>query len=1379
MRTIFLTLLFAFLFCNGILAQPAGANYELTKAIPPSPEAASLGKYGNMPVGYYTGAPNISIPLYTVQSRDLTVPISLSYSAGGIKVEEAASSVGLGWALSAGGVITRTVRGLPDDQPSGFIDGNHNVSTTLAGMAVTPITQQTKDLITNIGAGFFDAEPDIYYFNFCGHTGKFIMDEDGNCYTIPLQKIKIQFVKSGFSIESWVITTPDGMQYSFGSPYGSYDAKERCTTHNICTGSPPGIPTTVTTGWYLKSIVNPLQTTSINFNYNQCVYNVSNLHQDVTYQFDHVDGGVTGGAPPPQSYCVNANQFHSVRLTSIDFNNGKVIFTSDTTSRPDGMSMVTKILVKGSGNFRKEYRLSYDYLGDPQTNGRLMLDSVKEVVSDSVTGNILSGPVNSYRFQYNTTQLPDRLSYAQDIWGYYNGHIENTTLIKQEPWRNYYTGQYSILPGSNRQVDQFYAQAGILQKITYPTGGSTSFVYESNRQGNLITDMTPKINMYCGLDDPYFSVISTLGAVQVNTFGEGLYNPNDPYTTFIDGIIWAVGADGSDSVSIGGINNGQNTFFLSPGPYHLVVVNPKHQTTPYSMHLEWQNDDTAYVHNNLAGGLRIKQMIDEDPVTGIQNIKNFKYKKLTGDTSRSSGALVNFPNFSFLKGFENGHTFPVTIGYYVTRNGYSNYPLATSLGSSVGYSDVTVEYGNGSTNGKTEYHFLDPSVMYDVEHPDFPFASSESYDWRRGQLLRQADYKNNNNNFSIVSEKKNEENMIEGLFGIQGIKAGYLVQPDPGNPMPEDIFQYMSYTPFNTPSEWSYCPADTTRTYDPNTNNYIESVNDYQYYAGSFPKTITTTNSKNEKIITHITYPVDYDAYGGNSAALGINALLSSGIVLPVEKYVEKQNPDGSNPRIVSGMVTTYKSNMPKPDMIYRLDAVNPITDFVPSDLMINFFTPDSRYDAVILNEKYDSYGNIIQQSKASDIKLSYIWDYKNEYPIAEATNADSANIAATSFEADGKGRWVFTGTPTADPTVPTGKLCYHLNTGNITKDGLNTARIFTVSYWLKNGAGTCLVNGSAGTLMATKNGWSLYIATLAANSSSVTVTGTGTIDELRLLPKDAQMSTYTYEPLLGLTTQCDANNHISYYEYEGFNRLRLIRDQDKNILKKFCYNFAGQPVDCSGPTTATVYQNAQLSHNYIRNNCQAGYTGGIAVYTVYASTYISSTSQADADLQAQNDMDANGQNYANTTAGCYQSLYYNTAISQDFTRNNCPTNYTGSTVTYTVAVNTYSSTVSQPAAQQLAQNDITANGQNYANTNGLCISDCIHSGCTGGDKRCINGICETGVRVNMTTNLHDRSSGLWDCTYVYQWSDCSVSQTYSETGPDPCGLLFIFCGGN
>nr|WP_320022271.1 hypothetical protein [uncultured Draconibacterium sp.] len=71
--------------------------------IPKSPEAASFQRYGEIPVSNYTGVPEISIPIHTVSLKELQVPVTLSYHAGGITLPQEATCVGLGWTLFAGG----------------------------------------------------------------------------------------------------------------------------------------------------------------------------------------------------------------------------------------------------------------------------------------------------------------------------------------------------------------------------------------------------------------------------------------------------------------------------------------------------------------------------------------------------------------------------------------------------------------------------------------------------------------------------------------------------------------------------------------------------------------------------------------------------------------------------------------------------------------------------------------------------------------------------------------------------------------------------------------------------------------------------------------------------------------------------------------------------------------------------------------------------------------------------------------------------------------------------------------------------------------------------------------------------------------------------
>jgi len=99
--------------------------------------------------------------------------------------------------------------------------------------------------------------------------------------------------------------------------------------------------------------------------------------------------------------------------------------------------------------------------------------------------------------------------------------------------------------------------------------------------------------------------------------------------------------------------------------------------------------------------------------------------------------------------------------------------------------------------------------------------------------------------------------------------------------------------------------------------------------------------------------------------------------------------------------------------------------------------------------------------------------------------------------------------------------------------------------------------------------GWPKSIRTVSINGvswtnwehkvsgvSTITVSGTGAIDELRLYPTSGQMTSYTFSPLVGMTSQNSTSNGISYFEYDANGRLKLIRDINNNILKTFTYQY-------------------------------------------------------------------------------------------------------------------------------------------------------------------------------------------------------------------------------
>jgi hypothetical protein len=115
---------FTLFFLRAEAQDQGGLNPTKFKVIPPAPNAAGISKYGHIPVNLFNGLPTVDIPLGNFSVGDeFSSAITLSYHTGGIRVDDVASFAGLGWSLKAGGVITRTVRGGPDE--NGYVGLRH------------------------------------------------------------------------------------------------------------------------------------------------------------------------------------------------------------------------------------------------------------------------------------------------------------------------------------------------------------------------------------------------------------------------------------------------------------------------------------------------------------------------------------------------------------------------------------------------------------------------------------------------------------------------------------------------------------------------------------------------------------------------------------------------------------------------------------------------------------------------------------------------------------------------------------------------------------------------------------------------------------------------------------------------------------------------------------------------------------------------------------------------------------------------------------------------------------------------------------------------------------------------------------------------------
>jgi len=452
---------------------------ELPEIVPSSPEAAALGKYGDIPVSTYTGVPNIGIPLTTLQGTP-SIPISLNYHASGIRVNEIASRTGLGWSMSSLGSITRSYRGFPDDAAEGFLNTTYTVDDFLEGSNL-----ETINRIVNVH-GSFDFESDIYNYNILGQSGKFFFTQQGEVVTFPKADIDITPIfNSSQKIIGWELIDTNGTIYYLGtSKNGSRSANDRSTVSSTNGSSIPMVATPLTnyvTTWHMMDIETydgdltslSYESTSISF-------------WNLTSQSRRIAEYIGVSAADSKSYTHNEDSVHRVRQITND--KGSILFYYEL-AREDlkGDDALTKIeLLDPFDNRIETYQMEYDYfrstqlhadnLGDlDQRRKRLYLKNVEQTTATQAP--------RVHTFTYNTQYiLPDRFSFAQDFWGYYNGRHNNTRLYPQIQWS--LGGVLTTIPGGDRKVYEPYSKACTLTKVEYPTGGSTEFNFESNRISN-------------------------------------------------------------------------------------------------------------------------------------------------------------------------------------------------------------------------------------------------------------------------------------------------------------------------------------------------------------------------------------------------------------------------------------------------------------------------------------------------------------------------------------------------------------------------------------------------------------------------------------------------------------------------------------------------------------------------------------------------------------------------------------------------------------------------------------------------------------------------------------------------------------------------------
>lgn len=1212
---------------------------------PPSPNAAAFSKYGNIPVSQYTGVPNISIPLYEINIRDIKIPISVSYHASGIRVGDEASRIGLGWVLNAGGLISRNIVNVDDfqDLPQAFLSNSNEAPALVQGPSAGPASLTQAGVIYTYYDGAVqstpmqadlslylvpqgidplfkphDFEPDQFTYNFLGHSGKFVLNKGRQVILEKQEKIRIEPPVNG---SGFTVTTSDGFVYKF------IDFEYVIDNDNTSGYQQK-------TSWYLSEIISP-QNESVKFNYTplgqQHIIPGGSIHQRVTPIVLSCAGMNCRGIPSPPDRILTGKNYAGISLESIVWSQGKIKFNM-ANDRLDilGDQRITSVQIfkKGAIEPYEEIVFSHDYFTSPPANATGVNEFFNGQLSQAVKRLKLNGltrrsipagsaqPEQHFFTYYEPNYIPGKNSYSRDHWGYFNGK-GNTSLIpsyKRVTTGVPYLGDYIGIMGSERDPNPAYAQMLSLQSIVYPTKGSTTFYYSSNEyevepsdgseidepeaypettsfiyntankgvvqstlfdlrdeyvnkegktvpitiRGGFRTNMTVACNQMLGAPNIYFEVFTegglSMGRVSPN--GARCSAPDDPECVVKNPFDCITCCQGSMFFDYTG------NITLSPGKYYwkAFMESTETQLVDITASYTWMVDpkkrpqtinepDGSIKLYRTGGGLRISKIEDYDPDSNQKvNVKKYVYGYKTDidangiKESHSYGRRMVKPAYSYFDVSWEESVEPITGStatclQCLTLVRDSGHPLANYEGNSVGYTKVIEYLGENGENGYTEYEFEnqpDGLRIYNypygslVDIPIKPPFSASVKNPGNGNLKRQTHF-NAANQKLLLTENTYLSKYQNIMYGLSSRK----IPIDPGiSPQTAAFMQILLiYQSIN--SEFPYLSETTVTSFLPTGQEASKKRTQYFYDKQEhlqLTKSITY-ESNLHKTIANYNYPADYTDAQSSPAILSMkNAKFMHS--LPVQTTILNEAPDGVQ-KIKHRDFIVYDNfgtfTFPKEKLV--LESSTPLLlSQAPA------YIPASAYDPLLYKKaftlEYNTFGNIKKIQKTSDMPVGFLWGYDEKLPIAEIKNGLAEESFYTSFEEDGD-------------------LYTDASALNIARTGLRVKSVAAYTF------PTAYAPVESNTLMSY---W--YWQNSQWNFSGVipfqrTITTAATkLDEIRAYPKGAQMTTFTHIPIIGMSSQTDANNVTTNYEFDEMGRLKVIRDFNKRILKSYEYAY-------------------------------------------------------------------------------------------------------------------------------------------------------------------------------------------------------------------------------
>ncbi len=1052
-----------------------------------SPNVASIERFGDIPVSLYTGTPNISIPIHTVSSGSINVPINLRYHSASVRVSAQPSWAGLGWDLSPYGSITRKLEGHLDEfditpakgaagipivayypDPQSAYPNDISGSEALQDADWTNVNTASNDLhkrwVDNDSKQkpFTDFSPDEFNFNFMGYSGKFFyMGPTKGWQVVSDQKIKVQLlgflnsndiinigeqydhIESGSnhnpfeekifvrSFSGFILTTPDGTKYEFGGR----DAIEFSSAISVKTGNGSSDLNPFafnSNSWLLKKITDK--------NNNEVVFNYERKLPtcNMSYGFKRTTPNNFSIIPNPNRDLSGSFQW-SVLLKSIETRNESVFFNS---SYSNGLRYKDEIL---HNVYRDDkLTLSFDLSAIDNNTDNLKWSKLDNIVIKDKHNKLHQTHTFRYREKSPNTGRSQRL----ELSNYSTGNIGNKKIYRFEydnidQLPESYVGNFADHWGYYNGIDftdeskggreftrepNINSTKGLIKKINYPTGGYTEYNWESHDYRRTLNDE--------------------------------------------------------------------------------------------------KNGVEYYRTNQLGGGNRIRTIKSFSKNNDLLTSKTYLYKGSYSNSGninllRSSGILSGRPRYTMNDGLRTllyGPSSNVRCAVKIGMTTFNSIDTQNNngAGSPIGYDEVVELNLDGSYtkhfftsfgrdyNGNSHFDKLPIGGIGWYEKEDASYRHYSSLSMERGKPIATKRY---NKEDILVQKAKTFYRNDEARFnnGIRRIATKHIEKLSSGSfhdcQGPNLLVLATAFHDYT----YNYYPIRTENTvYNIDGTNPIVTNEYYEYDSYNQMKSKVTTSSLGKNYKTTLNYPYDlalseietgtfdhypYDEYSITVTNIYEKMVQKNMISYPIEVIKEYDNT------IINSNVTEYESSGYTSTNNYRIlpsksysSKNNNNYTFAQPDIQEGLILDNSLEEKIIFHS-YNNNGNPTEISKEGGSHTVYIWGYNETYPIAKIENATKSQV-----------------------------FLYVSNIKNLS----NKDDDRTLNYL-----------GNEGKLREA-------------------------LDNLRSLSslKNALITTYTYDPLIGITSITDSRGEAVYYEYDNFNRLKFIKDAQGNLTQETQYNY-------------------------------------------------------------------------------------------------------------------------------------------------------------------------------------------------------------------------------